>query len=143
MIERDYLMRQIQQLVAAVVRAITAAFNLQAEGRSEEALEALSRIQRESFPGLDDGRRVEPDELRDACSPGGRFEPEIATALADILRMRCSLQLDIGRLEEAEIAGRAALDLYRAAASVPAGLLPADIHERIRRVQEMLGDEAQ
>jgi hypothetical protein len=138
MIERDYLMRQIQQLVAAVIRALSSAFDLQGEGRSEEALEVLDRVQREAFPAAGSG--FDPEDLREACSRGGRLEPEIGIALADILRMRCTLLADLGWLQDAASSGAAALDLYRRAASVPGGVVPADLHDRIRSLEDTLAN---
>ncbi len=120
MIEKDVILRQVQQLAQALAAIL---FNKQ-ERRAELAEDQMTLALRDVFDrDLDQLCALTQAEIIELCSPGGVFSSELALALADLLR-------EAGSPESRE---RAAW-LYEAA--VEAGeLMPMDIHERIEALR--------
>ena len=116
MITRDFLLRQIHQLVQALAVVL---FHKKA-AQYDQAQEALTEAVEETLDvRLDQLRRLPRDEVLALCTTGDAFSPEKAVALADLLR------------EDDTAAGRErALWLYEAALEA-GGTVPFDIHERI------------
>lgn len=116
MITRDFILRQIHQIVQALSKVL---FHRQA-GRHAEAQEVLE-TSLQDVTGLDPDRlrRLTREELLALCGTGGEFSAEKAAALADLL------------YEDADPAGRQrALWLYEAALHAEAPL-PFDVYDRI------------
>ncbi len=116
MIERDHLMRQVQQLA----QVLAVLLGLQRAGRSDEAQEALAHGLRDATGRtLGELRDLGRDELLALCSYGDVLSSEQALALADLLR------------EDRSGAGRErALWLYEAVREA-GDLAPLDLPERI------------
>ena len=116
MITRDFLMRQIHQLVQALAQVM---FHRQA-GMKEEAMEVLENaVQDVTGVSLERLRGMNREELLALCGTGDGFSAEKAAALADLLH------------EEFDPEGRLrALWLYEAALEGGAPL-PMDVLDRI------------
>jgi hypothetical protein len=120
MIERDFLMRQIHQLVQVLAQVL-------ARKRSDQPVEAQALLEE----GLEESlgspieriRVLERNELRKLCAFQGEFSGDRAVAVADLLK------------EDGTTAGRErALWLYEDALAA-GGILPHDILERIEALR--------
>jgi hypothetical protein len=116
MITRDFILRQIHQMVQALAQVL---IHRQA-GQLEEAQEALERSLGEvtgvAMPRL---RHLTREELLALCGVGRDFVPDKAAALADLL------------YEDSDPDGRRrALWLYEAALESGA-TLPIDVQDRV------------
>lgn len=116
MIQKDIILRQVQQLTQALAMIL---FNKK-ERRPDLAEDHLTQALRSVF-GRDRDELVvlEREELVALCSPGDVFSAELALALADLLR-------EDGAPESHE----RAVWLYETCLS-SGNLVPLDIHERI------------
>lgn len=86
-LHRDFLMRQIQQLVQVLLQVL---FNKQ-EGRHEEAQTILNEGLKATFKAdLDELLSMDKDAFMELCSPSSAFHAELAVALADLLRVEGS-----------------------------------------------------
>jgi len=121
MITRDFLLRQIHQMVQALA---TVLLHRQA-GQHDQALEALAASLQE-VTGFDPERlrRLSRHEILALCGTGSGFSPPKAAALADLL------------YEDIDPAGRKrALWLYEAALEAGAAL-PLNIQDRLAMLRE-------
>ena len=116
MITRDYVMRQIHQLVQALAQVL-----LHRRGQSGEMAQAILEAAVTDFTGLslEHIRSLDRSGLLALCSPDGITNGELAVPLADLLRE----DADERTLVRARWLYEAALD----AGSV----VPVDIHDRI------------
>lgn len=135
MITRDYILRQIQQLVQALARVMM----LRSTQQDEEAMIEVDRALNE-LPEL--GVLIRSDLNRDdvltTCGTGNNFNPEKALAVADLLVEKAELVED-GVLRMRNL--RYALWLYEAALATPAVAIPMDLYDRISWLKNLL-DEA-
>ena len=124
MIEKDYILRQVHQLVQALAAVL---FNKKA-GRQELAEDHLMQALRQVFKrDLDQLRAISRSEIIDLCSPGGAWSGDLALALADLLRE-----------DGASRSHERAVWLYEAA--LESGVLvPLDVHQRIEALREPEG----
>ena len=120
MIEKDYILRQVHQLVQALVAVL---FNKKA-GRQELAEGHLTQALRQVFKrDLDQLRAISRSEIIDLCSPGGALSGGLALALADLLR-------EDGAPESHERA------VWLCEAALESGdLVPLDVHQRIEALR--------
>lgn len=125
MITRDFILRQIHQMVQALAQVL---FHRQA-GQRMEAQETLEQSL-EEVTGLDLARlrALDREELLALCGPGPDFSAEKAAAMADLF------------FEDEDPAGRErALWLYEAALDAEA-TLPMDIYDRLAVLREERGE---
>lgn len=112
MIQRDVLLRQIQQLTHALVRIAEMVTNRE----FDRALEAIDEQLNMQLDGSAEGlRRIPPERLLALCHENGRFSAQAAQTLARLLRLQGDAHA--GRDEDAAAGacyGRALL-LLRAA----------------------------
>ena len=131
MIERDYLMRQIRQMVQALQEVL----NLRKQGQVEEARQHLHR----TFHGLSDEhdslRVLRLEETLEFCSREDSFRPEFALSVADLLREEGEVLAEQGRLEEAQQSWVRALLLYRRAMREQGAALPWNIGATVSRLE--------
>ncbi len=120
MIQKDVILRQVQQLAQALANIL---FNKR-ERRPDLVEDHMTMGLRDVFDrDLAQLQALNRDEIVELCSPGSVFSSELTLALADLLR-------EDGAPESHE---RAAW-LYEAA--VEAGeLVPMDIHDRIEALR--------
>jgi len=119
-IEKDYILRQVHQLVQALAAVL---FNKNA-GRQELAADHLTQELRLVFEqDLNQLGRMSREEIIGLCSPGGIWSADLALALADLLR-------EDDAPESHERAGW----LYDAALE-SGDLVPLDIHQRIEALR--------
>ncbi len=116
MITRDYLMRQIQQLVQAL--------SLVLFHRREQAHEMAQTILENALAdvtglSLERIRALGFGALRALCSPDGKLSGELAVGIADLLR------------EDDDPGSRARARWLYEAALESGGTVPADVHDRI------------
>lgn len=124
MIERDYLMRQIRQMVQVLQEVL----NLRKQGQVDEARQHLQR----AFHGLSEEehgtlRTLSLEETLHFCNRGGSFKPEFAVRVADLLKEEGEVLAEQGRLEEAQQSWVRALLLYRRAMREQRAALPWNI----------------
>lgn len=133
MITRDYLLRQIQQMVQVLARV----FSLKSNQQHEEAVEVIDQAFRD-IPGLEDLFRpdLSRDELLDLCRTEDGFYANKAAALADLLSEKASL---LDHKEERKIHFQRSLWLYEAALSQEDVAVRLDIYEHIAWIKEQLG----
>lgn len=116
MLQRDFIVRQVQQLNRVLAQAL---FHKRAD-RADEAQKVLAEGL-ESVLGIElaSMRLLTREEVIEACTVEGLFVGDLAVAVADLLR------------EDESAAGRErALWLYEAALASGAAV-PFDIHTRI------------
>ncbi len=82
-LHRDFLMRQIQQLIQVLLQVM---FNKQ-QGNHEQAETILNEGLKATFDAdLDTLLALEEEAFMALCSPSNAFHAELAVALADLLR---------------------------------------------------------
>ncbi|NBW93491.1 MAG: hypothetical protein EBR20_03840 [Bacteroidetes bacterium] len=109
-LHRDFLMRQIQQLVQVLLQVVTR----RRQGDYEEAQSILNEGLEATFSAdLDTLLTMEKDDFMALCSPSNAFHAGLAVALADLLREETTVRADERArwLYEASIATGAALSL--------------------------------
>jgi hypothetical protein len=109
-LHRDFLMRQIQQLVQVLLQVVTR----RRQGDYEEAQSILNEGLEATFSAdLDTLLTMEKDDFMALCSPSNAFHAGLAIALADLLREETTVRADERArwLYEASIATGAALSL--------------------------------
>ena len=132
MFQKDYLMRQIQQMAQVIAQVLF-------HRRSDQPGEALDIIHQalNDLPGLDEllSEDLDREDVLAVCSDeGGRLNPELAVTVADILREKGEIQDE--RDESGAVWLRYALWLYDAALEQGGSAVPWDIHQRIERLRE-------
>lgn len=140
MIQKDVLMRQIQQMTEALAEALA----LISDGRTDEA-------QHEIAEALDD--LTEPGTLplherpvADAiahCTIDGSLSTDLALQVADMLRHQGDLLCRQDRFVQGQHCHVRALALYEALlqASTPDTPLPLDIHDRMAHLKDQIDPE--
>lgn len=132
MFQKDYLMRQIQQMAQVIAQVLF-------HRRNDEPGEALEVIDQslQELPGLDAYLRedLERDDVLDACtSDDGAFNAEMAVTVADVLRERGEILA--ARNDGSSITWlRYAVWLYEAALEKGGSAVPWDIHAKITRLR--------
>jgi hypothetical protein len=109
-LHRDFLMRQIQQLVQVLLQVVTR----RRQGDYEEAQSILNEGLEATFNAdLDTLLTMEKDDFMALCSPSNAFHAGLAVALADLLREETTVRADERArwLYEASISTGAALSL--------------------------------
>ena len=121
MITRDFLLRQIHQLVQALAVVL---FHKKG-ARYEQAQEVLSEAVKETLDvRLETLRKLPREEVLALCATGEALSSEKAVALADLLR------------EDETDAGRERARWLYEAALEAGGTVPFDVHERIAALRE-------
>ena len=117
MIQRDFILRQIQQLVQVLAQVLTH----KAAREAEPAQDAIASGLREALGlDLDALRALSREELTARCAPDGELSDGRAVIVADLLR------------EDADAEGRRrARWIYEAVLAHGADAVPFDIHARI------------
>lgn len=134
MITRDYILRQVQQMVAALAQVVL-------KRDAEEyhlAKDIVSRsIQEITDSALDKVRRMSEEELTDICSQQGVFYSEKAIALADLLREDGFLQDSTGNYDAATDSWTRSVWLYEKA-SGSGGIVPINLQDRLDELRTLL-----
>ena len=124
MVERDFILRQVQQLAQALAQVLL----LRQANKTTEAQQVLA----DGLEGtlgltLKELRHLSRAELLTMCTPGGVFSGESSVAAADLLR------------EDEAAAGRErALWLYESALTSADTAVPFDIYQRIETLRASL-----
>lgn len=107
-LHRDFLMRQIQQLIQVLLQVLTK----RKQGDFEEAQSLLNEgLQATFHTDLETLLAMEKEDFMDLCSPSNAFHAGLAVALADLLRE-----------EDTDAADERARWLYEASISTGAAL---------------------
>jgi len=110
MIQRDVLMRQIRQLSNALAEIVTAADT----GQPNAVLDQIDEAARIHLDGTAaDLRTLPPETLLAMCEDDGRFVPEAAQTLAQLLNVQGEAHLDRDETSEAGASFARSLLLYR------------------------------
>lgn len=119
MIQRDYLMRQVQTLIQAFQEVL----DLHRQGETTAALHTVHRALGKLDEDADGTLRGRPlDAVIAFCRRGEAFRPKLATAVADLLKVEGDLLGEKNRSSEARKSYARALLLRRRAAAEGAPL---------------------
>lgn len=147
MFQKDYLMRQIQQMVQVITQVLFHRKN----DELEQALDIIDQSLQE-IPGLDEFLRpdLNRDEVIAACTgDDGSFNAEKAVVVADVLREKGEI-LEEGATGDDEVDAaqgadrsgtvwlRYAMWLYESALEKGGSAVPWDIHGKIARLREQV-----
>lgn len=122
MFTRDYILRQVQQLIQALSLVLMHKRAGSAEEAADVLGEALDAITGHS---LDRIRGLDRNGLLDLCTRDGRFQPDLAVAVADLLR------------EDDLAASHARARFLYEIALKSGGAMPLDIQERIEELPRL------
>lgn len=128
MFERDYIMRQLQILSQALVRA----FIMRAQGQLDKAIKELDKAV-EAYTDLesDQFHALAIDQMIALCTLNGRFSVEHGCVLGNVLEEQGDMLLERKKERLADGNYVRALGLYLEALSEPEAAIPVDLHERI------------
>lgn len=128
MFERDYIMRQLQILSQALVRA----FVMRSQGQLDDAIKELDKAFA-AYTELESDRfhTLTIDQMIALCSQNGNFSVEHGCVLGNVLEEQGDLLLERGQERLADGNYIRALGLYLEALSEPEAPIPVDLHERI------------
>jgi len=134
MITRDFILRQVQQMVAALSRVM-----LRREAMEYHmAQDILSQtIQEVTGSDVEKVRNMTAEDLLDLCSVNEVFYSDKAVALADLLREDGFLQDAAGQLDAATLSWTRSVWLYEAASSA-GGTVPLDLPSRLAELRALL-----
>jgi hypothetical protein len=131
MISRDYLLRQIQQLIQLLAQVLLK----RQEGRQDEARILLEQTL-ERLPGFSGVRKeLRREDVEALALTGDTVSAEKAVALADLLAVYGELLLEKGQDDEAATAFRHAEWLYSLTLAQERASVPLDIFDRIARAK--------
>lgn len=135
MLQRDYFMRQVQQLAQALQQVIMQ--------KEEERIAEARRTIREAIEALEQGKERDLRErsLKETlqfCRRDGAFRPELAAAVADLLKEEGDLLTWQGQAHEAEKSRTRALLLYRRAMQEKDAALPLNVAAKLSGLEAEL-----
>lgn len=138
MIERDYLMRQIQQLVRVLQQVL---FHRQ-QGQLDEA----HRTIQQAIEELDEerGGPLQQRSLREVvqfCRRDGTFQSDLATSIADLLKEEGDILAEQAMEREARESYARALLLYRRAMREDDATLPLNVGTMLSDLEAELGED--
>ena len=138
MLQRDILMRQIQQAVQVLMQVMAEVLKLKSQGRYEEAIQSI----REAFGEVELSSRpvseLSAEELLELCRTERGFAVDLALSVADLLREEADVLLQRDDLERARDSAAKAHALYEESLSTEGAALPMDIAQRIEDVEEIM-----
>lgn len=141
MLQRDLLMRQIQQAVQVLLQVLAQVFKLRSEQRYDEAIQHIN----DAFTGLDFTPRpvgeLSPEQLVELCRTERGFSVELALGIADLLREEAEILLEKGAPAAAAVSATKAHALYAEAVATKGAALPLDIGPKMDRLEEMMEGE--
>ncbi len=131
MITRDFILLQIQQLVAVLARVLL----LRGTGQHEQVLIEirLGLSTNELGPALH--HDISREKLINLCSDESGFSAEKGLSLADLLREKGYSEHKVG-LEEWRHSLLHALWLYETIGALPNSIIPLDLDQRIDDLRE-------
>lgn len=138
MIQRDFILRQIQQLVQVLTRVL----KLKQEGHPSEIVALVNTGLQETLGmGVQDLASLPPEDLLALCSDNGRLHADKTLVVAELLEAAFVEDLDLtegaGSDDVQANPLKAALYLYEAL--VGAGeAVPFDIYDRISNLKQQL-----
>ncbi|MFK7845665.1 MAG: hypothetical protein AB8G77_10215 [Rhodothermales bacterium] len=136
MIQKDFVLRQIQQLVQVMARVL----QLKTEGFFEEAADELDIALNETLDtSVKELLTMTEEEILLLCTRDGQLNADIALVLAELLEETDELAVDHALSFEneqhnQEKGARGALFLYKALVS-SGKAVPFDIYDRISRLE--------
>lgn len=139
MLERDYLMRQIQQMVRVLQQVL---FQKQ-QGRVEEAHRTIQQAIGELDERGDGNLRHR--SLREVirfCRRDGAFRADFAMHLADVLNVEGDLLAEQGNVREGQKSHARALLLYRRAMQEENAAFPLDAGAKLNTLEAKLPADA-
>ena len=134
MLERDWFMRQVQQLVQALQQVLL-------QKQSDQIEEAHQTIQ-QAFGQVSEKegtlRNLSLQEAVDFCQRDGSFRPEFAIGIADLLKEEGDLLIRKGSGGKAEQSYARALLLYRRAMKEKGAALPWDLGAKLQALEDVV-----
>ena len=134
MIQRDFILRQIQELIQVIARII----GLRIEGNYEEArshieqtLKSIWNVHREQLLILSS------DKLLNLCEVSGTFHTEFAIALADLLIEDGHIFKEQEDVDSALLSYKQSLIIHEIVVS-NSDAAPYDIYDRIAKLEEVI-----
>lgn len=128
MFQKDFVLRQIQQLVQALAQVL----NLKAAGQIEDARNAIS-------DALDEHLKVDwaeflkmsVEEKLDVCRREGELRADLMLVLAEMLEEECDLAAIAEDWDAFENSGKSSIELYQKLLEMGAPV-PLDIMDRLQ-----------
>ena len=134
MFTRDYILRQIQQLVAVLARVLL----LRNSGQPKELLDEVRVGLADNELGAALHDAIPREDLIALCSTESGFSCEKALALADLLREKGYAEQEL-QMEDWSRSLLHALWLYEHIASLPNAIVPIDMADRISSLRTEIG----
>jgi len=126
---RDLLVQEIQEFFQALAWVIHA----RSEGRPSEAYAHITELFADRLQNeLRDISDLDPKEVVDLCINKGKFSPDMATAMAPLLKEKASIELEENNTSKALVSLEQAKALYMAAIDQPGETTLVDIKERVQ-----------
>lgn len=134
MFQRDYILRQIQELIQVIARIM----DLRIEGAYEEAHSSLENALA-SIWNIHRSDLVEltADQLKELCIVEGAFHTQFAVALADLLKEDGLLYEEEGKFFHAKDSFKQSLVINKLVLA-HSKEIPFDIYERISLLEEAI-----
>jgi hypothetical protein len=137
MIERDVLMRQIQQLAQALANIVQLVSNSEYDAAIKAVDEACSAHLDGSAEGL---RTLPPSQVLALCTDGERFLPDAAQTLAKLLTLQGDAHRERGEQEKAGACYSRALLLMRRVLQEPDAPVSWQIGTKIAALKDKVDD---
>lgn len=139
MLQRDHIMRQIQQASQVVQRLLGLREDEQYQQAQKEVDEVLNELL-DLGPGRDgslDLSHLSEEQLIETCrGTDGTLSTDLAVALAELLEQRELISSELGDEEVARKSRRFALTLYERSMAQEDAALPLNVVSRVERLQE-------
>jgi hypothetical protein len=137
MFQRDYVLRQIQQLIQVLELVI---FKRKAD-QFEEASDVLNGALKDLFGlDVDEIAGLSDSDVVALCTSGGQLVSDKALVLAEILEEEGQARELRGTSLMAPLYFAKALALYEAGLGASGAALPLDIYDRIRTLKSLVSD---
>ncbi len=136
MIQRDFILRQIQQLVQVLTRVL----KLKQEGHPSEVVALVNTGLQETLGmGVQDLASLPPEDLLALCSDNGRLHADKTLVVAELLEAAFDGDAILAKAPGHEPANPLKAALYLYEALVGAGeAVPFDIYDRISYLKQQL-----
>lgn len=139
MLQRDHIMRQIQQATQVVQRLLGLREDEQYQQAQKEVDEVLNELldlgpDGEGSPDLS---QLSEEQLIEKCQGAdGTLSTDLAVALAELLEQRERISEELGDEEIARVSRRFALILYERSMAQEDAALPLNIVSRVERLRK-------
>ncbi len=142
MLQRDLIMREIEQAIRVLLHVLAQTLRLKSEERYEEALAYIRKAFGEADLSPRPVSELSPAELVALCRYPRGFEHGLALAIADLLCEEADVLARMGALPESRARAAGASALYEAALATEGAALPIDIAQKLARAERLAAGRA-